>query len=157
MGEIAKQVELEELIENLSTKDRLLQLDAFLIHGEQVECPLAHRFTEHQWIRERFVPAGTLFTTYTWRLEHPFFGSMGELLIWDEMSGWVHFKCPCTGITKAGTKRVVYAITDVVWSSVHFNPTNTRDIAELEEMWLEKYENENLSLEEIKVLRCQQS
>lgn len=153
MNEVAEKVELEYLIENLSTKERLLQLDAYLIRGEQVECPLEHIFVEHQYLRERFVPGGTLFTTYTWKIDHPFFGSMGELLIWDENSGWVLFKCPCRGTTKAGTKRVVYAITDVVWTSVHFNPTNTQNIEELEEIWLEKYENENLSLEELKAIR----
>lgn len=157
MSEVAKKVELEELIENLSTKDRLLQLDAFLINSEQVECPLEHHFTEYQWIRERFVPAGTLFTTYTWLHEHPFFGSLGELLIWDETSGWVHYKCPCRGITKAGTKRVVYAITDVVWSSVHFNPTNSQNIEELENLWLEKYSNPFVNLQELKAEeKCQQ-
>jgi hypothetical protein len=35
MSEIAKQVEMDELMQNLSTKDRLLQLDAFLIHSPQ--------------------------------------------------------------------------------------------------------------------------
>lgn len=150
MSEVSNKIELEELIKNLSTKDRLLQLDAFLINSPQVECPLDHRFTENQWIRERMVPAGTLFSTYTWRIEHPFFGMMGELLIWDETNGWQLFKSPCQGITKAGTKRVVYAITDVVWVSVHFNPTNTRNIEELEEMWLEKYQNPYISLKELK-------
>lgn len=153
MSEVAKKVELEELIENLSTKDRLLQLDAFLIHSPQVECPLEHQFIEHQYLRERFVPAGTLFSTYTWKIDHPFFGSMGELLIWTEADGWVHYQCPCRGITRAGTKRVVYAITDVVWTSIHYNPTNTQDIEELEEMWLETYQNQYLSLSEIKALK----
>lgn len=153
MYEIAKKVDIDDLIQNLSTKDGLLQLDAFLIHSPQVECPLQHDFADKQWLRERFVPADTLFTTYTWKKEHPFFGSLGELLIWDENNGWQLFECPCRGITKAGTKRIVYAITDVIWTSIHYNPTNTRNIEELEDLWLEKYENPYVDLLELKQLK----
>jgi hypothetical protein len=75
---------------------------------------------------------------------------MGQLLIWDEFHGWQLFECPCHGVTRAGTKRVVYAITDVVWTSVHFNPDNIRDIDELENIWLEKYENPYVDLLQLK-------
>lgn len=148
--ELSRKVEIEELIQDLSTKDRLLQLDALLINSEQVDCPLDNQFTPNLYIRERFVPAGTLFTTYTWKIEHPFFCSIGELLIWDETNGWQLFAAPCRGLTKAGTKRIVYAITDVCWSTYHYNPTDTHDIAELEHMLFEKYENPYLSLSKLK-------
>ena len=36
-------------------------------------------------------------------------------------------------ISKAGTKRALYAETDLTWITVHANPTNTEDLKELEE------------------------
>ena len=35
-------------------------------------------------------------------------------------------------ISKAGTKRALYAETDLVWTTIHANPTNTEDLEELE-------------------------
>ena len=36
-------------------------------------------------------------------------------------------------ISKPGTKRALYAKTELVWTTVHLNPTNTQDLEELEE------------------------
>lgn len=153
MSEVAKKVELEELIENLSTKDRLLQLDAFLIHNEQVECPLEHIFLENLYIREVFIPAGTLFTTYVHKTENAFFIMMGELLIWDEKNKWQRINSPYRGITKKGTKRVCYAISDVVWNTTHYNPDNCRDISVLEKRLFKNYSNPYLSLKELELIQ----
>ncbi len=154
MIESGSKVELQEVIEETQIvsdlQDSIYKLDALLIKGEQVDCPIDHQFCQDMYLRERFVPAGTLFTTYTWKEEHPFFGNMGELLIWEEEKGWVHYVCPCRGITKAGTKRIVYAITDVIWTTVHANPENITDVEVLEDRLLYKYENPYLSLDEIK-------
>lgn len=157
MIETGLTIELEELIEDLSTEDRIKQFDAFLIGMEQVECPLDEQFAPNLYLRERFVPAGTLFSTYTWKTEHPFFCSMGELLIWQDDKGWEVFKAPCRGLTKAGTKRIVYAVTDVVWTTIHYNKTNTRDPKKLHDMLFENYCNEFVDLPELKAInRCQE-
>ena len=61
-------------------------------------------------------------------------------------------------ISKAGTKRALYAKTDLVWTTVHLNPTNTEDIGELEEEIIaksyEEYETfKRLENEEYKQLK----
>jgi len=162
MSEVSLKTDIDNLLENLSTSDRLLQLDAMLIQGEQVECPLEQQFVPGMWIRERAVPTETLFTTFTWKISHPFYCSMGELLIWDEKKGWQYFKAPCRGLTLSGTKRVVYAITDVVWTTFHPasfikgdednlpEKAKNKLIKKLENIWLEKYQNSYLHLDEIK-------
>lgn len=158
MEAIATKVEIAELIDDLNPSaelaDKLNQLDAILIRGEQVDCPIEHQFTDGMYMRERFVSAGTLFTTYTWKHEHPFFHSMGELLIYDVKSGsWTHHIAPSRGITLAGTKRIVYALTDVIWTTCHMNPDNIQDIEQLEGYLLEKYDNPYLSLPELKAIQ----
>lgn len=145
MIETGTKYDLAELIED----DRILEFDAMLIGMEQVECPLDEQLAPGLYLRERFVPAGTLFTTYTWKTEHPFFCSMGQLLIWEESKGWQLHEAPCRGLTKAGTKRVVYAITDVVWTTIHANPDNISDPQELHDMLFENYENPYVSLKQL--------
>jgi hypothetical protein len=39
---------------------------------------------------------------------------------------------PISMISPAGTKRALHSVTDVVWVTVHENPTNTRNLEELE-------------------------
>lgn len=161
--ELATKVELTDILDSfeelpeVSIKEKIAQLDAVLIQGEQVDCPLEHQFADGLYSRERFIPANTLFTTYTWKHTHFYFCNIGELLIFDvETATWGHFQAPCRGITLAGTKRIVYAITDVMWSTIHANPENETNIAEIEGRLLEKYENEHLTLSELKKLqKCQ--
>ncbi len=142
-------ITVEELVADLTTADRLLQLDAEILRLPQVECRLDHVFTPFLWERERHIPAGTLFTTYTWKIEHPYKLLLGSLLIWDNrQKEWIYHEAPSRGITQAGTKRVVYAVTDVLWITTHYNPTDTHDTDELEEIWLENYENPYLTAEE---------
>ena len=35
-------------------------------------------------------------------------------------------------MSPAGVKRIGYAVTDVIWATVHLNPTNTQDMDKLE-------------------------
>jgi hypothetical protein len=155
--EITTQIELSEIVDALSSpelKDRIEQLDAVILSGEQVDCPIQHEFIDGMYIRERMIPMGTLFTTYTWKHEHPYFCNLGELMIFDVTTGeWSHFIAPCRGITKAGTKRIVYAITDVVWTTCHANPDNVTDVAEMEHILLEKYSNRFIPLNKLKELQ----
>jgi len=160
MNELAHKVELAELMEDLSTKERIQQLEAILINSDQVDCPLENQFTPGLYIRERFVPCGTLFTTYVWKTTHPFRCIMGELLIWEEETGWQLYQAPCKGITQAGTKRVVYAVTDVIWETLHGNPDNITDEKELHDMLFENYDNSFISLpqlQKINKVRCLES
>lgn len=157
MSQLALNVNLDELIENLNTEEQLKELDALIIRNGGVECPLFHKFCNNQYIREIFVPVNTLFTTFTHKTEHPFFASIGEFLMWENGKGWVHVQAPCTGITDIGSKRIVFTLTDVVFTTIHYNPTNTQDTEELHDMLFEKYENEKLSLQELKSINvCQQ-
>lgn len=145
-------IDLEELIEDLSTEARIKEFDALLIGMEQVECPLDNQFYPGLYIRERFVPANTLFTTYTWKTTHPFRLIQGKLLIWEDGKGWELFDAPAKGVTFAGTKRIVYAIDDVIWETLHPNPDELRDEKELHDMLFENYVNEYVDLPQLQLI-----
>lgn len=149
MSETGLIIDLDRLVEEISTEAQIKKFDAFMIGIPQVECPLDNLFYPGLYIRERFVPAGTLFTTYTWKTTHPFRCIRGELLIWEQAKGWQLFEAPCKGITMAGTKRIVYAITDVIWETLHANPTDIQDDKILHDMLFEKYENEIVDLAQL--------
>lgn len=158
MSEIAEKINLDEIVEDLAINDeeklfdRLLQLDAELIRGEQIQCPIEHQFTDKLYIREVFIPAGTLFTTYVHKTQNPFY-TLGELLVWDTVNKWQLINKPYRGITQKGTKRVVYAISDVIWTTYHYNTDNCRLVEVLEKRLFEKYQNPYLSLLELQMVQ----
>jgi len=108
--------------------------------GELLDMPLVHRFTPGMYIREIYNPAGALITTKVHKLEHPFVLMRGSISTFvPEDGGKVeHLRAPHVGITKAGTRRVILVHEDAVFITFHPNPTNTRDLAELEDMLIER-------------------
>jgi hypothetical protein len=123
-------IEFEEQIKSMD--------DSFV--GDSVQCPLKHSFSDGIYVREIFIPAGMYIVGKIHFHEHPNFLLKGEVDVITE-DGKERLVGPLSMISKAGTKRALYAITDLVWVTVHLNPTNTRDLGELEKLIIaESYE-----------------
>ena len=95
--------------------------------------PVVHTFTDGQYIREIFNPAGELIVTGIHKIQHPFFLLIGEMSILSK-EGERRIKAPHYGITEVGTKRIIYAHTDCVFVTVHPNPSEERDISIIEKL-----------------------
>lgn len=131
----------KDLIERLND-GRIDELEAVMASNyPAVECPLNHLFTEGLYIREVSIPAGSLVTSKIHKTEHPFVVSKGKALVCIDKGEWMAVEAPYTGITKPGTRRVVYVIEDMVWTTFHANPDNLTEIEEIEDLVIEKYDN----------------
>lgn len=97
--------------------------------------PLKHTFADGLYIREMRAPKGMLNTSKLHKTTHPYFILTGDVSVLTE-SGMVRIKAPYTGITKAGTKRVVYFHEDTVWITVH--ATKETDLEKIEEELIAK-------------------
>jgi len=95
-------------------------------------CPLKHSFSDGIYVREISIPAGSLVVGKIHKHDHPNFLLKGEVMVVTE-DGMEKLKAPLSMISKPGTKRALYAITDLTWTTIHANPTNTEDLEELEE------------------------
>ena len=93
------------------------------------ECPVTHRFVPGMYIREIFIPAGSVVISATHRQTHPFIISMGLVRVVSEQEGAVEYAAPHTGITQAGTRRLLHAISDVIWTTFH--PTSHRTVEDV--------------------------
>jgi hypothetical protein len=118
-------MELENRIKNVDHKD--------VIIGDSEVCPLKHSFSDGIYVREITIPAGMLIIGKIHKHDHPNFLLKGEVVVVTEGGGVEELKAPCSMISKPGTKRALYAKTELVWTTVHLNPTNTEDLEELEE------------------------
>ncbi len=117
--------------EALASARTIRELESAMADPSQVqaECPVTHQFTPGLYIREIFIPAGTLLTSGIHRTEHPFVVSVGIIDVISENEGKVQYVAPHFGITKPNTHRVLYAHTDVVWTTFH--PTTKTNVEEI--------------------------
>lgn len=121
-------------------------LDAFeldMLHGPVpvIDLPLVHRFTPGMYIREIHMPAGTLATSKTHKVRHPYTILSGSVSVFiPGNSDLIHIDAPFFGITEAGTRRLLYVHSDCVWITFHPNPGNLTDLDEIERMLIERRE-----------------
>jgi len=99
--------------------------------GDNDAMPLKHSFAPGVYVREIFIPKGSMLTGKIHRHSHPNFLMQGEVIVVTEFGGREHLKAPKSMISKAGTKRAIYAIEDTIWITVHV--TEETDLKKIEE------------------------
>jgi len=132
------------------TKDMIEKIDELeVVMAENfpiVNCPLTHRFTDGLYVREIFMPAGTLITSKIHKTQHQYFILKGAVSVWIDEGEEVYLEAPYIGITEPGTRRVLYIWEDCIWATSHPNPDN-ETIEEIEERIIEKHDNPLLPTE----------
>lgn len=124
----------------IGTRDEVIDVvESIMATHQQVECPLVHRFTNNMYVREVFVPAGTLLTSKIHKYEHPFVLSQGTITMFDGEGGQIDISAPYCGITKENTRRVVYVHSDCVFTTFHV--TDKKTVEEVEDEILLKHDN----------------
>jgi hypothetical protein len=97
---------------------------------EQVDCPLTHRFAPGVYLREIFMPAGSLIIGKIHKTEHFNIVERGKYAIRHDDGEVEMVTAPHTFVSQAGVQKVLYIIEDTVWKTVH--PTTETDIPTLE-------------------------
>jgi hypothetical protein len=99
--------------------DFLNQADVEILKMPPRECPLIHRFTPGMYIREIFMPKDTILTTLLHLTTHPFFVLQGDVSVYYNGIPTQRYKAPYTGITEAGTRRMLLTHEDTIWTTCH--------------------------------------
>jgi len=107
--------------------------------------PLVHTFSDGLYIRQLTCPAKTLTVTKIHKQEHAFFLLKGTISVLTE-DGVKKFTAPYQGITKVGTKRIIYHHDEVIFTTVH--STDKKTVEEVEEQVIAKDFGEINSIEE---------
>ena len=107
------------MTEEIKISDRIDELESKMVEYEPVNCPLIHRFVPGLYIREIFMPADSLVTSQIHKTEHPFVVSLGSAYVKINDKEWELIEAPYTGITKPGTRRVLYIEKDCIWTTFH--------------------------------------
>ena len=133
-------------IQKVATREQILCMEDLLLSqpdsvvGDSDRCPLTHYFTDGIYVRKIEIPAGTPLVGKIHRHEHPNFLLSGTVRMATEF-GVTEITGPQLMISPAGVKRALFAVTDLVWVTVHHNPTNTRNLKAIErEVIVKDYE-----------------
>lgn len=98
--------------------------------GWAQEFDVKHHHSPGQYAREIFLPAGTVITSKIHKVAHLVFITQGSGVYADER-GEHPYEAPVMFVSEPG-KRVVYAKTDTVWTTVHATAHQTLEDIERE-------------------------
>lgn len=99
------------------------------------DCVVVHRFAPGCYAREMTIPKGVLIIGKIHRHAHLNIISKGKVSVITEF-GPMHFEAPHTFVSDVGTKRVVFAEEETVWTTIH--PTEETDLEKIEEYVIAK-------------------
>ena len=97
--------------------------------------PLKHQFADGVYLRQIFLPADSLTVGKIHKTRHASFMTVGEVEVLTE-NGVEHIVAPAVFISEPGTKRVVYAVRDTLWTNIH--ATTSTDPKEIEDQVIAK-------------------
>lgn len=116
---------------------------------QKVALETKHSFSDGTYVRTVFMKAGSLIVGKIHKLEHVVIIGQGSASVVSEEFGSKVIKAPMVFVSRPYVKRLLFIHEDMVWSTVHKNPTNTRDLDLLEkELIAEDYDQKET--EEIK-------
>lgn len=123
--------------DELAIRDKISSLEAALNAMVEdgvptVELPLNHIFTDGIYIREIFIPADSIVVGLIHKHNHLNYITKGKVTVLTKQ-GLETLEGPCSMISTAGTKRALYTHTDTIWTTVHANPNEERDVDKLVE------------------------
>jgi hypothetical protein len=107
--------------------------------------PLKHTFADGLYIREIFMPKGQIISTGIHKKEHPYFVLKGDISVLTD-KGIKRIKAPFNGITKPGTKRLIYMHEDSIWITVHATDKSTPEDV-LNEVVAKDFDDPDISIE----------
>ena len=113
--------------------------------------PVKHTFMGGCYIRELFMPKDQLAITKIHKQDNPFFIMKGDFSILTE-NGVSRIKAPYHGLTKVGTRRIMYIHEDTVFITVHSMKKTTVKKAE-EQIFAEDFNDPIITEEDLNILR----
>ena len=90
-----------------------------------------HTFADSIYVREMTIEKGEIIMGAIHKHLHVWFLLSGHVTVLTE-DKLEEYKAPCTVLSTPGVKRVIYGNEESIFTNVHKNPTNTKDIKEQE-------------------------
>ena len=107
---------MNELV-TLSMRDKIHAIEKEMFKLPQIEIPVRHFFNTGVYAREVFIPAGALVTGVTYKYPQINILSKGRMRVMIEDD--IHeIEAPYTVVSDRGIKRIAFAVTVCVWTTI---------------------------------------
>ena len=113
-------------------REAIARLHREMMALPQVEQPLVHNFCPGLYLRRIINPAGSLVMTKIHKEPNISTLLRGRMAVITEDGAQI-LVAPAQFITQPGTKRVIYAIEECEFTTIHPNPLNVTDLDALED------------------------
>lgn len=116
------------LIKRKQLIDKIYRLEAELLKGPQVDCPVEHTFLPQIYERKMTIPPWTVISGAVHTTEHLVRLEKGVIeVLTDE--GIKVLSAPCEFISRPGIKRIGRTFDcEVIWTTIHDNPDDCTDM-----------------------------
>lgn len=105
---------------------------------QKIALETKHSFADGIYTRTVFMKAGSLITGKIHKLEHIVVIGQGSASVVSEEFGSKMIKAPMVFVSRPYVQRALFVHEDMVWTTVHKNPSNTQDLDILEEELIAK-------------------
>jgi quercetin dioxygenase-like cupin family protein len=112
---------MNDLLVRLDRREQIAWLEQSVLREPQVELSVSERLCDGMYLREMFIPKGTILTGKIHIREHVSIISRGDITIVTEQ-GTERYVAPQILISPPGTKRVGFAHEDTIWTTIHATP-----------------------------------
>ena len=125
-----------------TVKSKIFAAEAYMREMPQVDIPVKNYFSQGVYAREITIPAGVCLTGEIHKFKQLNILSKGCMSVYTE-DGIIKVEAPFTVVSPAGTKRIAYAHSECVWTTIHGTDETDIDIirskfiAKDEQEWLE--------------------
>lgn len=120
---------LAEVVPAATMRDKVFAIEALMLQMPQVDMPPTHHFAPGIYAREITIPAGTTLTGKIHKFAQLNILSQGDISVLTE-DGIQRVQAPFTIVSPPGTKRIAFAHTECVWTTIH--GTDETDLIALE-------------------------
>ncbi len=123
----------------LTIRDKVFAAEAFLKEQPQLDLEVKHYFSKGVYARELHIPADTILTGEIHKFKNLNILSQGSMSVLTE-EGIKRVEAPFTVVSPAGTKRIAYAHTKCIWTTIH--GTDETNVDRIKEMFIASSEQE---------------
>ena len=126
---------LSGVADGLSPTERTNRLEAAILRElKPVPMDVVNHFSKGVYARELFIPRGTIITGKIHKFENLNIMSKGDVSILMEDGSISRIHAPYTVVSPPGTRRVVFAHEDTIWTTIH--GTDERDVDAIEAQFI---------------------
>jgi hypothetical protein len=126
-------------VSELSMREKVFAAEDYIRQMPQLDLKLVHYFSPGVYARELHIPAGVILTGEIHKYRQLNILSKGSISVLLE-DGVKRIEAPFTVVSPAGTKRIAYAHTDCVWTTIL--GTHETDIEKIRDYFIAKSERE---------------